>query len=111
MLSRFYLYSFVALFIYAVLNIFIAIIEDAFITSTVTMQQQLEERKRAQEDAESGGGGGRDTDLLLGSDSLAGTHTASYGTVTSVAAHRHTTLGATPQYVRRKQIPDTGNGR
>lgn len=47
MLSRIYLYVFVALFIYAVLNIFIAILEDAFVTSTLSMERRAKAAKTA----------------------------------------------------------------
>lgn len=44
-ISRVYLYTFISLFIYAVLNIFIAIIEDAFFASKAfQLQQQKESR-------------------------------------------------------------------
>ncbi len=51
-ISRFYVYSFIALFIYAVLNIFIAIIEDAFFSSKTfqlygTKQERRRKRSRA----------------------------------------------------------------
>ncbi|ETO17267.1 hypothetical protein RFI_20065, partial [Reticulomyxa filosa] len=42
-ISRIYLYTFIALFIYAVLNIFIAIVEDAFMASRQASEKELEE--------------------------------------------------------------------
>eukprot|EP00698_Gefionella_okellyi_P009876 TRINITY_DN2533_c0_g1_i1.p1 TRINITY_DN2533_c0_g1~~TRINITY_DN2533_c0_g1_i1.p1 ORF type:complete len:603 (+),score=99.22 TRINITY_DN2533_c0_g1_i1:30-1811(+) len=45
--SRIYLYSFVALFIYAVLNIFIAILQDAFITSSLSVSAKVAQSNQA----------------------------------------------------------------
>jgi len=44
-MSRVYLYTFISLFIYAVLNIFVAIIEDAFFASKAFQEQQQREAK------------------------------------------------------------------
>mgnify|MGYP001081898345 CR=1 FL=1 len=48
--SRVYLYTFICLFIYAVLNIFVAIVEDAFFASKAFQlhgQPELEDKERA----------------------------------------------------------------
>ena len=82
-LSRIYLYSFVVLFIYAVLNIFIAIIEDSFITSTLSVAQKkrvlrdphstTEQRQQAEESPSTG-------------HALAQAHMHTYGTASSATA-------------------------
>jgi Polycystin cation channel len=46
LISRIYLYTFISLFIYAVLNIFVAIVEDAFFASKAFQEQQEREYEK-----------------------------------------------------------------